>query len=260
MRAQTASKLALLTAQFTGLILSALIVAVTFSNQEQVEQRLQKFAISKVQSATNDAWDAAKNNIDQPSRTQKLGALARRLSIKADNIDAHRKQIVSKLIANALSDRCKENCGFMLVAALAVDSAMVAKASKMRVGETTLKEFIVERYESTIQGLISDIRRFGMVNVITLSLMISLVIFRNYLNWRFSAFSVAVTAYTAWAVYSYIYRQDWTHTILFQNWAATGYQSTMIFVCCLFFDWLFLNGLITRTIANALGAALSSIQ
>lgn len=255
---ETTTKLALLAIQFTGLILSALIIAVTFSNPTQVEQRLQKFAISKVETAANQAWEAAENKFEGSSRTQRLGALAQKFGAKANDINAHRKKIVPMLIASALSDRCKENCGFVFAAVLVINSAMVERASKMRVGEATLKEFIVERYESTIQGLISDIRRFGLVNVIALSLMIGLVIFRNVLNWRFTAFSVAVTTYTAWAVYSYIFRQDWTHTILFQDWAATGYQSAMILACCFFFDWLFLSGIISRTIANVIGSAISS--
>jgi len=119
---------------------------------------------------------------------------------------------------------------------------MVERATQFRVGQSTLGDFVVERYEASVQGLLIDLRRFGFVNVVVLSLMLGLVAFRNHLNWRFTALSVALTGYTAWAAYGYVYKQNWALAILLQDWAAPGYQVAMIFFALLFFDWLFLRG------------------
>lgn len=173
-------------------------------------------------------------------------------------MDERRKEIVPALLAEALSDRCKENCGFWVAAAAVTNSAMIQQAAKLRVGQATLQEFVLERYRSTVKGLIADLRRFGLVNVTALALMMGLVVFRKHMNWRFIAFSIAVTANTAWAAYGYVFNQNWALTILTQDWAAPGYQAAMIFMCCLFADWLFLNGAITETVVTAFVSMLPS--
>ena len=126
----------------------------------------------------------------------------------------------------------------------------------MRVGQSTLGDFLVERYENSVQGLLTDLRRFGLVNVVVLSLMLGLVAFRNHLNWRFTAFSVALTSYTVWAAYGYVYNQNWALAILLQDWASPGYQAAMVFFALLFFDWLFLRGKVTETISNLIASVL----
>ena len=126
----------------------------------------------------------------------------------------------------------------------------------MRVGQNTLGDFLVGRYEASVQGLLKDLRRFGLVNVVVLSLMLGLVMFRNHLNWRFTAFSVALTTYTAWAAYGYVFNQNWALAILFQDWASPGYQAAMIIVSILFFDWLFLRRIVTDTVSNAIASIL----
>ncbi|MEP3346471.1 MAG: hypothetical protein ABJN34_15575 [Litoreibacter sp.] len=114
----------------------------------------------------------------------------------------------------------------------------------------------MNRYDTTLRGLILDLRRFGLVNAVTLALMSALLIFKNMLNWRFAALSVGVTGYATWAAYGYVYTQDWARTILFQNWAAGGYQIAMILVCCVLSDWLFLRGKITETVLSAITSAI----
>lgn len=251
---KTASAFALVAVQLAGVILSALLISVTYMNRQQVEERVQRFAVAKVEQAADSAWRAAERADE--SRSGRLKALSQKLGIDADRVDERRKQIVPALLAEALSARCAENCGFWVAAAAVTNSAMVQQAAKLRVGQGTLQEFVLERYETTVKGLIADLRHFGMVNLIALALMIGLVVFRKRLNWRFTAFSIAVTANTAWAAYGYFYNQNWALTILTQDWAAPGYQAGMIFMCCLFADWLFLDGAITKAVINAIMSML----
>ena len=242
--------------QLTGVILSALLVWITFATPADVEQRLQGFAIAKVERAADQAFAEAEGVLATGGRAERLGALAERFGLQADDALAQRDQIVPALLAYALSDRCGENCGFAALAGLAANSVLIERAAQLQVGQGTLQDFIVGRYETSITGLIRDLRRFGMVNAVALSLMLGLVLLRDMLNWRFVAFSVAVTAYVGWAAYGYLFNQNWALSILLQDWAAPGYQIAMILVSCLFADWLFLRGWITQLIGNAISVAL----
>ncbi len=249
-------RIALIGIQLAGFVISALLVGVTFSNPNQVEERLRQFAIAKVERAADDVWSDRTVENGEGGRTERLVALSVRLGLDAEVLDERRKELVPAILALAKSETCQENCEFWAMASEVTNIAIVKRAAQFRVGQSTLGDFVVERYETSVQGLLIDLRRFGFVNVVVLSLMIGLVVFRNHLNWRFTAFSVALTGYTAWAAYGYVYNQNWALAILLQDWASLGYLAAMIFFALLFFDWLFLRGKVSQTIINLIASSL----
>lgn len=254
---ELAGRMTLIGIQLLGLVISVLLVAVTFSNSDQVEERLRQFAIEEVERAAQEVWSNRTVGQSEGSMSEKLMALSDRLGTDAQVLDAQRKEVVPAILALAKSETCNENCEFWVLASQLTNLAMVERVAQIRVGQSTFGDLLVERYETSVQGLMTDLRRFGLVNVVVLSLMLGLVVFRNHLNWRFTAFSVALTGYTAWAAYGYIYNQNWALAILFQDWASPGYQAAMIFFALLFFDWLFLRGNVTQAISNFIASALS---
>lgn len=154
-----------------------------------------------------------------------------------------------------MSDRRNENCIFGAATAVVANSAIVRKASKLRFEQINLQEFILGKYENTTQGLISDLRRFGLVNVVALSLLMGLVIFRNRLNWSFAAFSVAMTSYTVWAAYGYFFKKNWH----FQSFWKIGRQQGIKpgwYLSHFYFYWLFLKRTVSRTDLNIVASIL----
>lgn len=251
---ERAGAIMLIAVQGLGILISAALLAVTFADRAEVERQLQAFAIAQVEEAALEAWDAAGTQFEAGGRAERIGALASRFGLKADEVMAERDRIVPALMTHALSDRCGENCGLAAVSAFALDNALVERAAQLRLGQQTAEEFIVARYEASIAGLIADLRRFALVNLIVLTLMAALVIWRDVLNWRFAAFSTLMTGYVAYAAHGYVFGQNWALTILFQDWTGPVYQGTMIFIACLLADWLFLRGIITRTVVNGLAS------
>lgn len=250
--------MALIGIQLVGLVISALLVGVTFSDPNNVEERLRQFAIAKVERAADEAWSDRTVELDESSRFERLMAFSERVGLDAELLDSRREEIVPAILALAKSETCKENCEFWVMASHLTNAALVERVAKLRVGQRTLGDFLIERYDTSVQGILTDLRRFGIVNVVVLSLMLGLVAFRSHLNWRFTAFSIALTSYTAWAAYGYVYNQNWALSILLQDWASPGYQAAMIFFALLFFDWLFLRGTVTETIINLIVSVLPS--
>ncbi|WP_333817731.1 hypothetical protein [Tabrizicola sp.] len=197
--------LALVAVQLTGILLSTLLVAITFLDRSEVEVVLQGFAVSKVEAAADAAWTEAVGQADAGSRAERLGALARRLGIEAEAVEARRAEIMPALVSYVLSERCKDDCHIEALVVQVTDQALVQRAAALRLGQVTLGDFIAERYDRTFRGLVNDLRRFGLVNLVALGLMLGLVLLRDHINWRFAAFSVAVTAYTAWAASDYLW-------------------------------------------------------
>ena len=253
---------ALLLVQLAGLILSAALLAVTFVQREQLEGLLQGFAVEKVQAATADILERLCE--DPAEGGLKAGAvagmkkLAGRFDMDAERLDAFRKETLPALVRSILAEHCELHCNAPLLRVAFADSAMAQRVADLNGGSGTLRDFAIERYDSTIAGLVSDLRRFGVVNIVAFSLMIALLALRRWLNWRFVALSVAMTGYVAWAAYGYVFSQNWAYSILFQDWAAGTYQVTMMIVCLFLIDQLFLRGFFLNLIGNLLASLLPS--
>ena len=243
----------LLALQAVGLLLSALIFAITFASSEQVVARLQAFAVSETESYARTALDGIEARLSQTQEDGgALSMLAERLAAEAERTEALREHLVPQIVAYALSKADTDHCVPSVLLAGITNSALVSRAANLRIGESTAKDLIVHRYEQTLSGLIKDLRRFGGVNLVAFALMIGLLLGRNVFNWRFVAFSVGLFFVTAYMVHWYFFGQNWGQVILFQNWAAMTYQITLIFACCVMFDWLFLGGFVTQSIVNAI--------
>ncbi len=244
-------KFSLLFVQCAGVVLALALVVFTFGDRERVEDQLRSFAISEVEAEARAVWGASGLSAEG-SQAQRLEFLADRLGLDAREIETERKEIVAALIALSRRDRCQRACSFWEDSAAIVNGAMLNQIKQLRVGQSTLAEFVAERYEARVDGMVSDLRRFGLVNLIALSLLAGLGLFKDRLDWRFSVFSLALTAYTAWASYGYVFEQNWAMSLLLQDWAARGYQAGMVLVSIVLFDWLFLRGAVTSLVASAL--------
>lgn len=246
----------ILAVQILGILTSAFLLMVTFANSDQVKAGVQSFAIAKVERLADETWEATGQRLDGSTITQRLTGLSTTLGQDAEAIEEQRRELVPAVVAFVLSDKCLENCIGWTVFAGVLNASMLQKVADLRIGQSTLAEFIQNRYETTIQGLMTDIRRVGLVNVITLSLMALLLLVHRSLGWRLKALSIAITAYTVWAVYGYVAQQNWAMAILTQNWAGPAYQASMIIVSLFCIDWIFLRGRITAMIANAISVAM----
>ena len=257
-RANGLSLASLLLVQAIGLAVALALVAVTFASHDWLEARLQAFAVSEVEEAATSAWEVAGGDA-LAERAERLNGLAERFGIDVGRVDDVRERVVSTLIADILADRCIEGRRFEAFAATMVDTALIQRAADLRVGQSTLGAFIAGRYESTVEGLVTDIRRFGLVTAAVFALAMAAVLVRRIGGRRTVAFSVGLTGYTLFAAHGYVFGQDWARTILFQDWAGPAYQAGMIFVALVLVDWVFLRAIVTRFVTNLFGAAVSSI-
>ncbi|WP_417277618.1 hypothetical protein [Celeribacter sp.] len=249
-------KIIVLSIQGVGVSLSVLLIFLTYLSRDQVEARLQSLAMQKVESYAASVLDASEKT-DSGGTSKLLSALSRRFAEETEVLQGQRKDTIAALVAYALSDQCDDNCVmFTGGAAMILEASRVQKIAELEIGQKTVADLIAARYEKTVAALVSDIRQFGTVNVIVLVLMAVLVVFKDHLNLQTTTFSVALTGYTAWASYSYFFRQNWAMTILTQNWAAPAYQAGMIFVMFLLIDWVFLRGIVTRIVGNVISSVI----
>lgn len=245
--------------QLVGLLASLALVVFTFSNPDEIEERLQDFAVAKVQAYADKAWDKTSDTLGLDGQADRLRQLREKLGAKADDIKEKRGKIVPAILAVEFSETCVEKCEYWKQKADLVGEVLTAKVGQLRIGQDTIQDFVLGQYYRTVRGLISDLRRFGIVNVVAMALLIGIVLTKEKLDTRLVIFSVAVTAYAAWAAYGYVYQQDWALTILFRDWAAPSYQWGMVIASCVFFDILFLKGRVTRILYDILMQGIGAL-
>ncbi len=246
----------LMSVQAIGLGLALLLIALTFVRPEQIVARLKTTVVEKVEAATSDRLKSLSITPEEEGPTGAMRALANRFGLDAAELRKKREALVPALTSLALGDEaCDSGCTLRGVTLAAQDSALAKRLVALNIGQTTLGDFIVGKYETTLQGLITDLRRFGMVNAVVLGLLMLAIPLRRHIGWRLVVLSLLVTGYTVWAMQGYFLDQDWGRTLLFNDWAAPAYQFTMIVVCLLLIDWVLLSGIITRGIFDYLTSA-----
>ena len=239
----------LLPVQVIALALSCALFLTTFLTPEIAEDSLRKLAISKVDRAVEYAIF-----VEPSTASNRIRGLADQLELAALTIEGQREKIVTAVLGVGLVGTCVKDCDFWKEASEIVDASLVQRAAKFRIAEQTLQDFAVGQYETALQSLRKDLQRFSAVNVVVLTLMSLLLITRTGLGRSVVTFSAAITAYTLWASYGYFFDQNWVLTLLLNDWAAPGYQITMIFVSLVLADWVFLRATLTNLVLSAIAS------
>lgn len=244
----------LLTVQAVGLIVSLGLFGVTFMRLDDLTTRLQGYAVEKVETYAAERLGEVETRLTEGDGGALLNALADRLVEDSERVEEMRARLVPQMVAFALSEDCGDHCVPAAVLAEITNVALVQRAANLRIGERTARDLVVERYQSTLRGLVQDFRRFNAVNAVAFALMIGLLLARGIAGWRFTAFSVGLLAVTLYMAQWYLFGQNWGRVILFNDWAATAYQGGMVFACLVMIDWLFLRGFFSKLIGNMIGS------
>lgn len=236
----------------------ALLFVVTMQPQ-LVEQRLQSFAIAEVEERAKLTLDQAQVAAAE-SENGLLQSLARRFADDAEILAERRDEIISALVRGVAQDRCGDDCSAVMAGSALVSMVLQERVAQLRIGERTLGEFVADRYAATVDGLLGDLRSFAAANLIAFLTLIFLSIFRGRLGARILPMTLLLTGYVLYAAYWYVFGQDWASVILFNDWAAGAYVTTMIIVYILLIDFTFLRGKITDFVFSAIGSAFSAIS
>lgn len=234
-----------------GFAFSAALLFVVMTQPHLIEGKLQSFAIGEVQAKAVELVGDA-----QASDNSLLQTLGNRLA----NNSAELEEGLRAAIATALSDKCIGECGATKLGAALEAFGLAQKITEMRIGERTVAEFAVARYDATVAGLLGDLRVFALANLFAFLSLIFLSIFRGQFGRKILPMTLLLAGYMCAATYWYIFSQDWASAILFNNWAAGGYVTTMCIVYFFLIDFTFFRGKITEGISHMIGSVFANVS
>ncbi len=234
------------------------LLFVVISEPQLIEKKLQSFAIAEVEARAAEAVDQFQQGaID--SNNDLLQSLSNRFVDNAEILTEERDAVIRKIVEDVAAESCGEGCGEFAISDALKAMSLQQRISDMKVGETTLGEFIANRYDATIAGFLGDLKIFGAVNLVAFLTLIFLSIFRGQFGRRILPMTLFLVMYVLCASYWYIFAQDWTSAILFNDWAAGGYLASMVVVYFLLIDFTFAYGMMTQIIFAAIATALSAL-
>ncbi len=239
-----------------GVAAMAALLFVVQSQPQLIEQKLQSFAIKEVQSRAISALDQAQDAA-QGSENGLLRTLADRFADDAELLE-QRDAVIRSMVASVAQDRCDCETNRLVTGATLASIAIRDRIAALRIGEQTVGDFVAARYDATITGLRADLTTFGIANLVAFLTLIFLSVFKGRFGARILPMTLLLAAYVLYAMYWYVFTQDWAAAILFNNWAAGGYVATMLVVYFLLIDFTFFNGAITDAIVQTITTALSN--
>jgi hypothetical protein len=239
-----------------GVAAMAMLVFVVHSQPQLIEEKLQSFAIEQVETRAVSVLDQAQLAVQQ-SENSLLQSLANRFTDEAEFL-AQRDASIQSMVASVARDRCDCATNRLATGASIASIAIRDRVAALRIGEQTVGDFISARYELTVKELRADLTTFGAANLVAFLTLMFLSIFKGRFGARILPMTLLLAAYVLYAMYWYVFTQDWAAAILFNNWAVVGYVASMLVVYLLLIDFTFFNGAITDAIIQAIATVLSN--
>lgn len=237
-----------------GVVVFGMVLLAIQTQRDAVETHLQRVVVIEVEQQVRLVLEA-----EASAGTAKLALrkLAAKYQSQAAMLENNLADNVPTIVAGLLGERCKASCQTRANLSGIIASAMTERAAQLKIGETTLQGFVVERYDRTVQNLIADVSIFSLTNLIAFASLLLLAAFKGKAARHLAPFMVMLVVVVGLATYFYVFGQDWFATIVFNDFIGWGYAVWIGIIYAFMFDIAFLHGTVTTSVLNAAGGALS---
>ena len=240
-----------------GLIVCASALMMIVTQPDAVEARTQHFVVNEVEKGTRAALKETESDGLAKTAMQRL---ARKYDDQAFILQHGIADRVPLIVATILAERCKGDCPEADTLEDIGLSLVLGKAMELEVKGATLREFVAERYDRTISGLMLDLKIFTFVNAMAFALVLLLSAAKGQTIARpLLKLTLMIAASVLISSYFYLFGQDWFSTILLNQYVGWAYLLWMLLLLGLLIDIGFLRGMISNWIISAIGAAFSAL-
>lgn len=254
------AKPALLFVSALGLIVSAAVFAITFSNPKLIARSAKDFVVEKVKMEyaeqrsriQDDTAPGKLLNSLKERYQEKLDRIPQELAKLDERITAH----IDQMCSSGTCDRqqSQNNKDLLLL--------IYEHAAKRNFGAAikTIDALVKNRTEEIVSRLITDLRIFSGTNLVIYGLIFFVTLLAGPGLLRpLTLPAVLLTVSSLFAIFIYVFEQNWFFTILYSEYWGTGYI-TLVSVIFLFLIDIFMNrGRITNFILSVVGEVVASI-
>lgn len=236
----------LLVASAIGILIFSLMLTGTFADQAKIE----KAAIFAVQKKVQAEVKTKYPNLDADGFRQSAELLREKFGTKGEAFQKALDQKMDVAVAQVVSRLCGCESVTDKRQNLVTNFFKRQNADALQISEK-LNAFIKGKYESTIAGLIRDVRIFSSVNIFAFLLIFLLAWIRPNARFHLLLPAGLLLISTALTICLYVFGQNWFYTLMLGSFWGFTYLIYMGIILALTLDITLNQGRITSFLANS---------
>ena len=237
--------------QLLGMALAIWLIGVSYLQPLHLAHHLQGPVLDRVETTTRAALTALTTDPDAaPSAA--MAMLTAHSELGPAAALNRRNALVAAVIGHTLGDTaCGPACQPYATAAKAQDPAQLDQFATLALGPAHLGEVVDRAYAQEMAAAVTDLRLFGLVNVVVMGLMLFALKARHWGDgWHMIALSMVLTGILLWAARAYILPPGASGPLYFHGLSGHIQLFAMTALAFVLIDWLFLRGRITKTVRD----------
>jgi hypothetical protein len=239
---------ALLTISLLGVLVFGGVLIVSFVAPLAVEQAAREVIRIEVERRVGERVDALSNN--------RLAGLASKALEKttadADRVERELREQLPQRVVRAVADMLNADCECRKRLEERARQSHEGKLGTLRQAEARLSEWIEQAYAHTRDQLLRELRIFTAVNAVLFTLLGLLSLWKRASAMQLALIAVTLLGASAVAGGTYLFNQNWMHTLVFSSYVGWGYAIYLAAVTALFSDIAFNKGQVTAGLLSAI--------
>jgi len=161
-------------------------------------------------------------------------------------------------VANVVADMLKVDCECRKRLAAEFQQLTVNRLASLANVRDRLNELIESSYSAVRSNLLREFRIFCASNAIAFALLGIVAWRKRGATLQLLLPTTVILGAISLTVFLYIFKQDWLHTILFNDYVGFGYCAYLVAVASLLADILLNKARVTTEIVNGIGGLIGS--
>jgi hypothetical protein len=237
-----------------GTLLFGAAFTLSYANPLLIERAARELVRMEVERRTGEQMDALLDS--------RIATMAKRQLQRIDaDIDRSRQALrneVPRKVAQVIADMLDADCACRKRLA---DNAMGAESERLSALTTTrdrLRTLIESTYASVARKLMREFRIFTGSNAAAFALLVLVTLTRRRAGLQLALPAIALIGAVAATSGLYLFKQNWLHTIIFDDYTGFAHMAYLAIVAALLADILLNRGRVTTRIVNAFLRAFGS--
>lgn len=249
----------LLTISALGTLLFGVLLAMTWTHPHVLEAGLREVLRIEVEQQVGERLDALSDSKIAGLARRALGRVDADLALREEQL----RRDVPAQVARVVADMTDADCTCRRKLEMLYRQGLEADIGRLGDARARLSTLVETTYARVAYGLLRDARIVFMTNALAFIAIGVLALVRRKAGLHLLAPTSAILLAVVVTFWSYLFKQDWLHTLIYADFTGMAYVAWFGAVFAFLLDILMNRGRVTTVILNvvfgAVGAALSVV-
>jgi hypothetical protein len=246
----------IITVSVAGFLLFASGLVISLVNPLLIERMAREIVRIEIEHRVGEKVDALSNSKIVSFSQRVLSSTNRSIE---ETQAALRNELPQK-VANVVADMLKADCECRKRLAAEFQQLTVNHLNSLSNLRERLNELIASSYAAVRNNLMREFRIFCGSNAVAFALLGFIAWIKRGATLQLLLPTTVILGAVAITAFLYVFKQDWLHTIVFNDYVGFGYSAYLAAVALLLADILLNKARITTELVNAIGGVIGSVS